>query len=118
MAISRSSSARMARSWATTPSVPPTASAYAYGRPIPTAVAPSARALATSEPLRTAAIEQHRHSVGGLDHSRQCFECGQPSVGLAAAVVGAVDAVDAVVAGAAHVVGMLNALEQHRQAGQ
>jgi hypothetical protein len=35
MAIRRSSSARMARSWA---SVPPTANADAYGRPIPIAV--------------------------------------------------------------------------------
>src|SRR5438132_1837802 len=48
----RSVSAASCSSAASTPSRPPTASAYAYGLPTRTASAPSARALSTSAPVR------------------------------------------------------------------
>jgi len=42
-------------------------------------------------------IEEHRHAVSCLDNGRESFESRKPTVGLAAAVVRAINAVDAVV---------------------
>ena len=65
-----------------------------------------------------AGIEQHRHPVGGLDDARQAVDRRQTAVGLAAAVIRAVDPVHPAVDGPAGVVGMADALEQQRQFGQ
>jgi hypothetical protein len=57
-----------------------------------------------------AGVEQDRGVIGGLDDVGQTVEGGQTAVCLAAAVVGAVDAVDAAVDRAAGVVGVQDAL--------
>ncbi len=41
-----------------------------------------------------ARVEQHRQPVGGLEHSGQAIQPGKSAVGLPAAVIGAVNAVD------------------------
>ena len=84
---------------------------------MPTAVAPSASALTTSTPERTP--ESNRTGIP----SAAATTPGRKSIAgalrrLPAAVVGAVDAVDAVVPGAAHVVGVADSLEQQREIGQ
>ena len=50
-----------------------------------------------SAPLRMPESNSTGTSVGGLDDAGQAVDGGQSAVGLSAAVVGAVDAVDAAV---------------------
>ena len=82
---------------------------------MPTASAPERQRLDDVGAAADAGVEQHRQAVGGLDDPGQTVDGGNAAVGLAAAVVGAVDAVDAAVLGAPRVVGMADALDDQRQ---
>ena len=65
-----------------------------------------------------AGVEQDRQPVSGLDGSGQCFQGGEAAVGLPAAVVGAVDAVNAGVTGPPGVLGVTDALDDQWQVGE
>ena len=81
--------------------------------PNPTAVAPNAKALATSEPLRTPESKSTGMPSAALTTPGKLqVKAGHRWPG--GAMVRAIDAVDAVIARFAHIVGVLNALEQHR----
>ena len=112
--ISSSSSS----SASTSASAPPAASASAWRRPMPTASAPSARALTHVGAAHHAAVDDQLDApADGVDDLAQAVERRRRMVEVAPAVVGDVDRVDAVLDGELGVLRGLDALDDQRHAG-
>ena len=114
--IVRSKSARKFSSTSRTPSSPAMASPYAYGRPIRTALAPSATALNASAPPRTPLSSRIGtcRSTASTIAGRASTVAISPSICLPT-VIRDDQPVDASVHGPARVLGMKHAFQQDRE---